>query len=173
MCYLRLASSIGPPYRCTTYSTKQLHMCQSQEKIEHYSVPYFDCITMFEAQRRISDKGRTDMRCVDTWITDSSLQHILSSGRNESSVLQPFKHQRTNTGQVPACSKEPVDFTDTKLCKLQLVWRQQGKKRQISPSDYWSNWTGLCSAMPLSVQISYCYENILRIREGLGASYWC
>ena len=66
MSYLRLASSIGPPSRCTTYSTKQLYMCQSQEKIEHYSVPYFDCITMFEAQHRISDKGRTDMCCVDT-----------------------------------------------------------------------------------------------------------
>ena len=52
--------------------------------------------------------------------------------------------------------------------RLQLVWRQHGKKRQISPSDYWSNRTGPCSAAPLSVQSSYHYENILRIGEVLG-----
>ena len=54
------------------------------------------------------------------------------------------------------------------LWRLQLVWRQHSKKRQISPSDYWSNRTGSCSAAPLSVQSSYRYENILRIREVLG-----
>ena len=62
--------------------------------------------------------------------------------------------QRTNTGQVPACSQEPVDFTDTKLWTLQLVWRQYR--------------TGSCSALPLSVQNSYRYENILQIREVSG-----
>ena len=33
---------------------------------------------------------------------------------------------------------------------------------------YWSNWTGSCSALPLSVWNSYRYKNILRIREVLG-----
>ena len=50
----------------------------------------------------------------------------------------------------------------------QLVWRQHSKKRQISPSDYWSNRTGPCSAAPLSVQSSYRYENMLWIGEVLG-----
>ena len=54
------------------------------------------------------------------------------------------------------------------LWTLQLVWRQYGKKRQILPSDYWSNWTGSCSPAPLSVQSSYLYENILQIGQVLG-----
>ena len=54
------------------------------------------------------------------------------------------------------------------LWTLQLVWRQYGKKQQILPSDYWSNRTGPCSAVPLSVQSSYRYENILQIGEVLG-----
>ena len=54
------------------------------------------------------------------------------------------------------------------LWRLRLVWRQHSKKRQISPSDYWSDRTGSCSAAPLSVQSSYHYTNILRIREVLG-----
>ena len=48
------------------------------------------------------------------------------------------------------------------------VWRQHSKKRKISPSGYWSDWTGSCSAAPLSVQSSYHYESILWIREVLG-----
>ena len=71
----------------------------------------------------------------------------------------------TNTEQVPACSREPVDSTDANiLWRLQLVWRQYGKKRQLSPS----NCTGPCSAAPQSVQSSYHYENILQIWEFLG-----
>jgi len=54
------------------------------------------------------------------------------------------------------------------LWRRQLVWRQYGKKRQVLPSDYWSNWTGSCSAAPLSVQSSYRYENILQNGEVLG-----
>ena len=54
------------------------------------------------------------------------------------------------------------------LWRLQLVWRQHGKKRQILPSDYWLNRTGPCSAAPQSVQSSYRYQNILRIGEVLG-----
>ena len=54
------------------------------------------------------------------------------------------------------------------LWRLQLVWRQHGKKWQILPSDYWSNRTGPCSAAPLSVQSSHHYENILQIGEVLG-----
>ena len=53
------------------------------------------------------------------------------------------------------------------LWRLQLVWRLHSKKRQISPSDYWSNRTGSCSAAPPSVQSGYCYENILQIGEVL------
>ena len=53
------------------------------------------------------------------------------------------------------------------LWRLQLVWKQYGKK-QLSPSDSWSNWAGPCSAVPLSVQSSYRYENILQIWEVLG-----
>ena len=54
------------------------------------------------------------------------------------------------------------------LWRLQLVWGQHSKKRHTSLSDYWSNRTGSCSAASLGVQSSYRYENILRIREGLG-----
>ena len=54
------------------------------------------------------------------------------------------------------------------LWRLELVWRQHSKKRQISPSDYWSDQTGPCSAGPLSVQSSYRYQNILQIEEVLG-----
>ena len=49
------------------------------------------------------------------------------------------------------------------LWRLQLVWRQHSKKRQISPSDYWSNRTGPCSAAPQSAQSSYHYKNLLQI----------
>ena len=59
--------------------------------------------------------------------------------------------QRTNTGQVPARSHEPVDFTDTKLCLL----KKHSKKQPISPSNYISNRTGSCSAAALSVESSY------------------
>jgi len=55
---------------------------------------------------------------------------------------------------------------------LQSLWRQHSKKWQISPSDYWSNWTGSCSALPLSVQSSYRYDNILRIGEVGGGGSW-
>ena len=54
------------------------------------------------------------------------------------------------------------------LWRLTLVLRQHSKKRQISPSDYWSNQTGPCSSAPLSVQSSYRYENILQIVGLLG-----
>ena len=54
------------------------------------------------------------------------------------------------------------------LWRLRLVWRQHSKKRQILPYNYWSNWTGPCSAVPLSVQSSYRNENILRIGGVLG-----
>ena len=54
------------------------------------------------------------------------------------------------------------------LWELQLIWRQYSKKRQLSPSDYWSNQTGPWSAAPLSVQSSYRYEDILRIGEVMG-----
>ena len=53
------------------------------------------------------------------------------------------------------------------LWRLQLVWRQHSKKHQISPSNYWLNRTGSCSAAPLSVQSSYHYANIVQIREVL------
>ena len=72
-----------------------------------------------------------------------------------------------NTGQVPACSQEPVDLLIPIMWRLQLAWRQHSKKRQISLSDYCSNRTGSCSAAPLSVQNSYPYKNILRIRKVL------
>ena len=54
------------------------------------------------------------------------------------------------------------------LWRLRLLWKQHSKKRHISPSDYWSNQTDSCSAAPLSVQSSYRYVNILRIRGVLG-----
>ena len=76
--------------------------------------------------------------------------------------------QCTNTGRVPACTKEPVDSTDANIVETSTCWRQYNKKRQISPSDYWSNRTGPCSAAPLSVQSSYRYQNILQIGQVLG-----
>ena len=70
--------------------------------------------------------------------------------------------QRTNTGQIPACSQEPVDSTDANMVE---TTQQEMTNFTIR---YRSNRTGPCSAAPLSVQSSYRYQNILRIGEVLG-----
>ena len=76
--------------------------------------------------------------------------------------------QRTNTGQVPACSQEPVDFTDTNIVETSTCLKTTQQETTNFTVRYWSNRTGSCSAPPLSVRNSYRYENILRIREVLG-----
>ena len=52
----------------------------------------------------------------------------------------------------------PMNKFVTSTCNTIKLW----------PSDYWLNRTGPCSAVPLSVQSSYCYENILQIGKALG-----
>ena len=76
--------------------------------------------------------------------------------------------QRTNTGQVPACSQEPADFTDTNIVETSTCLKTTQQEMTNFTVRYWSNRTGSCSAPPLSVRNSYRYENILRIREVLG-----
>ena len=76
--------------------------------------------------------------------------------------------QRTNTGQVPACSQEPADFTDTNIVETSTCLKTTQQEMTNFIVRYWSNRTGSCSAPPLSARNSYRYENILRTREVLG-----
>ena len=66
--------------------------------------------------------------------------------------------QRTNTGQIPACSQEPVDSTDANMVETSTCL-----ERPISIESDWSMFS-----FALSVQSSYRYQNILRIGEVLG-----
>ena len=43
--------------------------------------------------------------------------------------------QRTNTGQVPACSEEPVDFTDTNTVETSTCLKTTQQETTNSPSD--------------------------------------
>ena len=53
------------------------NMWQSQVEIEHYSVAYFDWVTVFETLRqRSSFKGKIHMHCVDSWMPDIFIHHI-------------------------------------------------------------------------------------------------
>ena len=54
------------------------------------------------------------------------------------------------------------------MWRLQLVWKQHSKKRQISLSDYWSDDSGPCSAVSLSAQSSYHDKNWLQTGGVLG-----
>ena len=76
--------------------------------------------------------------------------------------------QRTNSGQVPACSQEPVDSTDANMVETSTCLETAQQEMTNFTVRYRSNWTGPCSAAPLSVQSSYRYQNILRIGEVLG-----
>ena len=69
--------------------------------------------------------------------------------------------------QAPNKYQEPVDSADANIVENTAL-----KKRQISPSDYWSNWTGPCSAAPLSVQSSYRYKNVLHQVPHASATVW-
>ena len=73
--------------------------------------------------------------------------------------------KRTNNGQVPTCSQEPVDS------RLQLAWRQHSKKWEILPADYWLNRISPCSAAPLRCSKQLPLKNILQIGGGRGASW--
>ena len=54
-------------------------MWQSQVKIEHYSVAYFDCVIMFKAlQDRTSFKGGAHTHSVDSWTPDKGGAHTHS-----------------------------------------------------------------------------------------------
>ena len=76
--------------------------------------------------------------------------------------------QRTNTGQIPACSQEPVDSTDANMVETSTCLETTQQEMTNFTVRYRSNRTGPCSAAPLSVQSSYRYQNILRIGEVLG-----
>ena len=76
--------------------------------------------------------------------------------------------QRTNTGQIPACSQEPVDSTDANMVETSTCLETTQQETTNFTVRYRSNRTGPCSAAPLSVQSSYHYQNILRIGEVLG-----
>ena len=76
--------------------------------------------------------------------------------------------QRTNSGQVPACSQEPVDSTDANMVETSTCLETTQQEMTNFTVRYRSNRTGPCSAAPLSVQSSYRYQNILRIGEVLG-----
>ena len=64
--------------------------------------------------------------------------------------------QCTNTGQVSACSQEPVDSTDANIVETSTSLK-----------------TGSCSAAPLNVQSSYTAIKYIANWRGLGASYRC
>ena len=76
--------------------------------------------------------------------------------------------QRTNSGQVPACSQEPVDSTDANMVETSTCLETTQQEMTNFTVRYRSNRTGPCSTAPLSVQSSYRYQNILRIGEVLG-----
>ena len=76
--------------------------------------------------------------------------------------------QRTNTGQIPACSQEPVDSTDANMVETSTSLETTQQEMTNFTVQYRSNRTGPCSAAPLSVQSSYRYQNILRIGEVFG-----
>ena len=76
--------------------------------------------------------------------------------------------QRTNSGQIPACSQEPVDSTDANMVETSTCLETTQQEMTNFTVRYRSNRTGPCSAAPLSVQSSYRYQNILRIGEVLG-----
>ena len=48
---------------------------QSWLEIKHYSVAYFDCVTVFKVWCTTTVKGRAHTHCIDTWIFDISIQH--------------------------------------------------------------------------------------------------
>ena len=75
--------------------------------------------------------------------------------------------QCTNSGQVPACSQEPVDSTDANMVETSTCLETTQQEMTNFTVRYRSNRTGPCSAAPLSVQSSYRYQNILRIGEVL------
>ena len=81
--------------------------------------------------------------------------------------------QRTNSGQVPACSQEPVDSTDVNMVETSTSLETTQQEMTNFTVRLLIDRTGPCSATPLSVQSSYRYQNILRIGGGLGASYRC
>ena len=76
--------------------------------------------------------------------------------------------QRTNSGQVPACSQEPVDSTDANMVETSTCLETTQQEMTNFTVRYRSYRTGPRSAAPLSVQSSYRYQNILRIGEVLG-----
>ena len=76
--------------------------------------------------------------------------------------------QRTNTGQIPACSQEPVDSTGANVVETSTCLETTQQEMTNFTVRYRSNRTGPCSAAPLSVQSSYRYQNILQIGEVLG-----
>ena len=53
------------------------YMWQSRVEIEHYFVPYFNCITVFKAlYHKTSVKGGAHMRWVNSWILTTFTQRV-------------------------------------------------------------------------------------------------
>ena len=69
--------------------------------------------------------------------------------------------QCTNTGQVPACSQEPVDSTDASIVETSTCLETTQQETTNFTVRLLINRTGPCSAALLSVQSSYRYQNIL------------
>ena len=65
--------------------------------------------------------------------------------------------QRTNTGQIPACSQEPVDSTDANMVETSTCLETTQQEMTNFTVRYQSNRTGPCSAAPLSVPATKIY----------------
>ena len=74
----------------------------------------------------------------------------------------------TNSGQIPACSQEPVDSTDANMMETSTCLETTQQEMTNFTVRLLIDRTGPCSATLLSVQSSYRYQNILRIGEVLG-----
>ena len=66
--------------------------------------------------------------------------------------------QRTNSGQVPACSQEPVDSTDANMVETSTCLETTQQEMTNFTVRLLIDRTGPCSATPLSVQSSYRYQ---------------
>ena len=76
--------------------------------------------------------------------------------------------QRTNTGQIPACSQEPVDSTDANIVETSTCLETTQQEMTNFTVRLLIDRTGPCSAMPLSVQSSYRYQNICELGRSWG-----
>ena len=94
-------------------------------------------------------------------------QPVYFMERNMKYIYISRTTQRTNSGQVPACSQEPVDSTDANMVETSTCLETTQQEMTNFTVRLLIDRIGPCSATPLSVQSSYRYQNILRIGEVL------